>query len=590
MRAGEQRHGIYAAKAEVQALHGDAQGTKRALNRAAEYLHAPKFVITIEVIVMATAKLKGSERIAVRDARAIAPADPAERLEVSVIVRRRAGEALISRVVALGTGQRASGYLSREDFARQHGAGAADLDAVRTFADDNGLAVVQQHVARRTMVLSGTVEQFNRAFGVQLQQFEHAGGTYRGRTGSIELPKELIGIIEAVLGLDNRPQAVPHFRVRTRASRGKKGARGMPKAVSYTPLQLATLYGFPEGTGQGRCVAIIELGGGYRPADLQAYFAGLKVSAPKVSAVSVDHGQNAPTGDANGPDGEVMLDIEVAGAIAPAANIAVYFAPNTDAGFLDAVTTAIHDTTNRPSVVSISWGSAESTWTAQAMTTMDDAFQAAAAMGITVCVASGDSGSSDGVADGSDHVDFPASSPYALACGGTSLLAAQNSISSEVVWNDGANGGASGGGISTFFATPTWQAGATATPSSGQSIALPRRGVPDVAGNADPETGYDVRIDGTDTVIGGTSAVAPLWAGLIARISESVSGVAGFLTPQLYKHPQALRDITRGNNGDFEASVGWDACSGLGSPNGQAILGAAQAGMKRIAQSAIKRG
>ena len=240
-------------------------------------------------------------------------------------------------------------------------------------------------------------------------------------------------------------------------------------------------------------------------------------------AVSVDHGENAPTGDANGPDGEVMLDIEVVGAIAPPANIAVYFAPNTDAGFLDAITTAIHDTTNKPSVISISWGGPESTWTAQAMTAMDEAFQAAATLGITVCVASGDNGSSDGVDDGGDHVDFPSSSPYALACGGTSLQASGSSISSETVWNDGASGGASGGGISSVLCAAQLAGGPEAPPTQGESVALNKRGVPDVAGDADPETGYDVRIDGTDTVIGGTSAVAPLWAGLIARINQ-VSG------------------------------------------------------------------
>jgi kumamolisin len=207
---------------------------------------------------------------------------------------------------------------------------------------------------------------------------------------------------------------------------------------------VASLYNYPAGTGQGECIGIVELGGGYRPADLTTYFAGLGVPLPKVSAVSVDHGKNQPTGDANGPDGEVMLDIEVAGAIAPAAQIAVYFAPNTDQGFLDAVTTAIHDTTNKPSVISISWGGPESSWTQQSLTAFDQAFQAAAAMGITVCVAAGDGGSSDGATG--DNVDLPASDPYVLACGGTSLQASGNSITSETVWNDGAQGGATGGG------------------------------------------------------------------------------------------------------------------------------------------------
>jgi kumamolisin len=325
-------------------------------------------------------------------------------------------------------------------------------------------------------------------------------------------------------------------------------------------------------------VGIIELGGGFKQSDLQTYFAKLKVATPTVVAVSVDNGQNAPTGDANGPDGEVMLDVEVIGAIAPQAKIAVYFAPNTDAGFLDAITTAIHDTTNKPSVISISWGSAESTWTAQSMTAMDDAFQAAATLGVTICVASGDNGSSDGVTDGGDHVDFPASSPYALACGGTSLKASKTSITSEVVWNNGAQGGAGGGGVSSFFAAPTWQSGLQTTGIDGTVTPLGNRGVPDVAGDADPDTGYDVRIDGTDTVIGGTSAVAPLWSGLLARINQLAGKPVGLIQPLLYQNPQALRDITAGNNGDFSASKGWDACTGLGSPNGQSVVAVFTAG------------
>jgi kumamolisin len=268
-----------------------------------------------------------------------------------------------------------------------------------------------------------------------------------------------------------------------------------------------------------------------------------------------------------------MLDIEVVGAIANQAKIAVYFAPNTDAGFLDAITTAIHDTTLKPSVISISWGGPENSWTTQAMMAMDSAFQAAAAMGITVCCASGDNGSSDGATDGGDHVDFPASSSFALACGGTNLQASQGAIESETVWNGGAGGGATGGGISSLFPLPAWQNALSATDGQGRNVPLTMRGVPDVAGDADPATGYNVRVDGADTVIGGTSAVAPLWAALVARINGIQGKPAGFLNPQLYANPGALRDVTQGNNGDFGASAGWDACTGLGSPRGDALAG-----------------
>lgn len=520
---------------------------------------------------MAVISLKGSERVSMPGARVLAPADPTERLEVTILIRRRAVQELQSRVASFASGDRSRKFMNREEFAKAHGADASDFSAVRAFANAHGLAVLHEHGARRTSILSGTVAQFCAAFNVQLHRMEHAGGTYRGRTGDIRLPSGLDGIVDAVLGLDNRPQAKTHFRIRP--ATGNVNWHAAAGSISYTPTQVAELYGFPSGDGEGECIALIELGGGYRPADLDTYFGGLGMSAPSVVTVSVDHATNSPTGDANGPDGEVMLDIEVVGSLAPKATIAVYFAPNTDAGFLDAITTAVHDTTNRPSVISISWGGPEISWTAQAMTAMDEAFQAAAALGITVCVASGDNGSSDGAAGGGDHVDFPASSPFALACGGTSLQATQTVIDSETVWNDGSRGGASGGGISNVFALPAWQNGLSARNIQGKSIPLTKRGVPDVAGNADPATGYDVRIDGTDTVIGGTSAVAPLWAGLIARINGINGKAAGLVNPQLYANTGALRDITQGNNGDFQASTGWDACTGLGSPAGKPLSG-----------------
>ena len=465
--------------------------------------------------------------------------------------------------------------LTRDQLEKQHGADPASIRQIKAFAREHGLSVVEASAARRTVVLSGTVSAMNAAFGVELKQFEHPNGTYRGRTGPVHIPAELQDTMEGVFGLDNRPQAKPHFR------RQKDGSGVQPHAsdVSYTPLQVASAYNFPGGAdGSGECIALIELGGGYKPADLSQYFKQLNLSTtPTVSAVSVDHGTNHPTGDPGGPDGEVMLDIEVAGAVAPGAKIVVYFAPNTDAGFLDAITTAIHDKTNQPSVVSISWGGPESSWTTQAMTSMDEAFQAAAALGITICAAAGDDGSTDGVTDGLNHVDFPASSPYALACGGTRLTASGNTISSETVWNDLAtNEGATGGGISDFFSLPTWQAGAKVPPSANPGGHV-GRGVPDVAGDADPVTGYVTRVNGQPDVIGGTSAVAPLWAGLIARINQKLQTPVGYANPLLYGEAAkagAFHDITSGNNGAYTAGPGWDACSGLGTPIGAALLSA----------------
>jgi len=326
---------------------------------------------------------------------------------------------------------------------------------------------------------------------------------------------------------------------------------------------------FPsESAGAVECIAIIELGGGYRSADLTNYFRQLRLPVPAVAAVSVDGARNSPGGDA---DGEVMLDIEVAAAIAPKAKIAVYFAPNTDRGFLDAIKTAVHDRLHRPSVISISWGGAEETWTAQSLRNYDAAFQEAAALGVTIAAAAGDHGSSDvDPNDTKNRVDFPAASPFVLACGGTRLEADATGISSEVVWNNNDNW-ATGGGVSAVFPLPDWQKQMRVPPLDGRA----GRGVPDVAGNADSETGYRVRVNGRDVVIGGTSAVAPLWAGLIAQMNQTLGKPVGYLNPLLYSRAAVratFHDITKGNNGGYSAGPGWDACTGLGTPNGSDLL------------------
>jgi len=519
--------------------------------------------------------LAGSERAPLEGAREIGPANPAETVDVTIRLRSRAGKEPIVNADEFKKPIEERATLSRKDFEQQHGADADSMARVESFARQHKLTVKEESSARRTIILSGTVAAVNEAFGVELKEYEHPSGRYRGRTGSVQLPAELHDVVEGVFGLDNRPQAKPHFRRR----RGPAGARAETVSLSYTPVQVAALYDFPTGVdGTGECIALIELGGGYNVADLSNYWGQLKLSeTPTVSAVSVGNGSNDPTGDPSGPDGEVMLDIEIAGAIAPGAKIVVYFAENTDAGFLNAITTAVHDSTNNPSVVSISWGGPESSWTQQAMTSMDEAFQSAAAMGVSVCVAAGDDGSTDGVTDGLNHVDFPASSPNVLACGGTQLVASGNTVTSETVWNElASNEGATGGGISDFFPLPSWQSGAGVPPSANPNQNV-GRGVPDVAGDADPTTGYVTLVDGNPDVIGGTSAVAPLWAGLIALINESIGKPAGFINPLLYQAANTARDlndITSGNNGAYFAGPGWDACTGLGSPIGTQVAAA----------------
>jgi kumamolisin len=275
----------------------------------------------------------------------------------------------------------------------------------------------------------------------------------------------------------------------------------------------------------------------------------------------------------------VMLDIEVAAGIAPRAKIAVYFAPNTEKGFLDAITTAIHDKVNRPSVISISWGMMELYWTKQGLVTFNAAFQTAAALGITICCASGDSGSGDQRPplkfDGLPHVDFPGSSPFSLCCGGTTLTASDGEISAETVWNNDSFSSATGGGVSSFFPLPDYQSSAGVPLLNKGESKFAGRGVPDVAGDADPVPGIYILVDGIETTFGGTSAVAPLWAGLVALMNQSLDKQVGFLNPIIYSRlggTPAFRDITEGNNGAYNAGPGWDPCTGWGTPNGKEFL------------------
>jgi kumamolisin len=484
-----------------------------------------------------------------------------------VIVRRRSGSDFRDVLGEIARGVRSP--LTRDELEAQHGADPVDLADVAAFASAHNLTVVESNARHRTAVLQGTIADLSAAFKVTLADFQGSAGRYRGRTGAAHVPTELGDIVEAVLGLDDRPQARPHFVVAPAPVSGH--VIGTRTVAALSPTHVAQLYGFPTGvTGQGQTIGIIELGGGFRPTDLQTFFQGIGVVAPEVTAVSVDGATNSPSQPPAGADIEVALDIEVAGAVAPGARIAVYFAPNTDQGFLHAITTALDDTANDPSVLSISWGSAESTWTAQAMLAFDTAFQNAASLGVTVCCAAGDSGSADAVTDGRAHVDFPASAPHVLGCGGTRLDATGTTIAREVVWNDAS--GATGGGVSDQFALPAWQSGSGVPPSVNPGHRV-GRGVPDVSGNADPASGYEIVAGGSQTV-GGTSAVAPLWAGLIALFNASLGRRVGLLNPLIYAATAraGFRDIDTGNNGAYSATPGWDPCTGWGSPAGEALL------------------
>jgi kumamolisin len=530
-------------------------------------------MITLEVVVVADeqnaprlAALPGSARAAVPDwARAAQPVPADAEVEVTVVLRRRAdpptpGEAPIPP----------------EEFAARHGADPADIDLVTAEANRFGAQVVDVLPAARHVRLRGSAEVLSRMFGTSLTEVTRpapGGGeiTHRYRQGELSVPASWAGVVTAVLGLDDRPQARPRI--------------AHPRAVStsYTPPQLGQVYRFPPHTdGAGQTIAIVELGGGFDRHDLDGYFAGLGLPSPTVTAVGVDGARNAP-GQDTGADGEVMLDVEVAGALAPGAHLVVYFAPNSDAGFVDAVARAAHATPT-PAAISISWGASEDSWTAQARAALDEALADAAALGITVTAAAGDDGSADQVDDGQPHVDFPASSPHVLACGGTRLVAdpATGMVSAETVWNNGAGGGATGGGVSRAFALPDWQAsaGVPARPGGTGGTGRPGRGVPDVAAVADPTTGYRVRVHGAEAVVGGTSAVAPLWAALVARLVQVTGRPLGLPQPVWYAGvtagavPTGFRDVTSGDNGAYRAGPGWDPCTGLGVPVGTDLLAA----------------
>jgi kumamolisin len=484
----------------------------------------------------------GSERTHLPGTKVLGDADPGTETTVTLLVRSKSAAAP------------PPGALSRQAFADTYGAADEDLQKVAAFARAHGFTVVESSVGRRSVILRGTVAQMNAAFGVSLMRCQAGDVTYRGREGAVTVPADLAGIVEAVLGLDDRPQASPRVRIAAQPT------------ASFTPAQIARIYDFPAGVdGTGQCVGIIELGGGFSQTDFAAYLSAIGIKAQTVTVVLVDGATSTPGQDQNA-DVEVMLDAEIAGAVAPGARLVMYFAPNTDQGFIDAVTTAVHDRTNNPSVISISWGAAESNWTQQARDGLNSAIAAASAIAVSVCAASGDGGSSDGLSDGASHADFPASSPYALGCGGTTLSASGQTIASETAWTD------SGGGVSDYFALPSWQTKANVPPPPAGSAG--GRGVPDVSGDADPNSGYQIRVDGADMVAGGTSAVAPLWAALIALMNQQLGRQLGFINSALYSvpgypnNPGPLHDIVAGSNGAYAAGPGWDPCTGLGTPDG----------------------
>lgn len=445
------------------------------------------------------------------------------------------------------------------------------VNEVTNFCKQFNLSLEQ--IDKNHLRVDGNAINFNQALKIQLNQYEtdenHFTGktVYHGNLTPLMIPSQWKDNLENIIGLDNFPVSHPYFVLNKDVEFIESSRDIKPKASStFTPLQLATLYNFPTGLdGTGQKIGIIELGGGYVMSDLTQYFSILGIQGtPKVNAISVGGATNNP-GDRSGASVEVVLDIEVIMAIVPNATINVYFAPNTFQGFYNSINQAVNDGCN---VVSISWGAAEVNWSSSMMNSFNSLFQKAVNKGCTILAAAGDNGSSDG--SSGNNVDFPSSSPYCVACCGTALQANGNTIVSESVWNISSTTSATGGGISNVFSIPTYQNNITTVSLNG------KRGVGDLAANASPATGYQLYMasQGGNIVVGGTSAVAPLISALVARINQSVGHNIGFIHPTLYSNPNICRDITVGNNGSFQAKVGWDCCTGNGVPIGTAWLSA----------------
>lgn len=492
--------------------------------------------------------LDGSRTYIDPNLKLIAPIDPGEQLAVTMRLRPQSDIP--------------SSYLpgSRDDFERLHGAADTDIAKVTTFASDYGLTVDSVDAASRSVVLSGNAQHMQAAFDVQLAEYQSADQTFHAETGTPSLPANIANAVVGVFGLDDRT---------TSDSQARIGDLSASRTSSYTPLDVAKAYDFPSGDGTGEHIAVISLGGRYDDKVQAQYLKSLGVAHVPFNVVNIDGGADDPR--ASGPTGENTLDAEMIGAIVPNADKTMYIAPNTDRGFLDAVATALHDK-HHNTAISISWGSAEERYAPQAIRAFNELFKEAKAMGVNVFSAAGDNGSSDGISDGHPHVDFPSSSPSVIANGGTKLVTnADGGIATETVWNENAqDSGATGGGISHINHPPPGQ----------HSLPISGRGVPDIAANADPFTGYRILVPPGDgqtkpglEVIGGTSAVAPLYAALAARIEQNLGHPIGDLQKAIYDAPaSAFHDITSGNNGAFSAKPGWDAVTGRGSVDGTALL------------------
>jgi kumamolisin len=540
--------------------------------------------------------LHGSARQPQPNAKLIGAVNPRERVNFTVYVRPRQVPAGLPSPEEFGEiPPQHRRYATAADIDTLFGADPEDLERVAAYAASKGLRVLDRNASRRSIELSGPARAAIAAFPAQLAYFDHPVGRYRGRIGPISVPAELESVIENIFGYDNRVVGLDQLRG------GPVASRALIRPNAYYPPQVAQLYNYPtQYDGTGQCIGILVFNGalantgvsapgGYSLAALQHYFTDvLHMTLPPIADVVVHGPGNTPDpNDPNDVSDEVMLDIQAAGSCAPGARIVMYFTEFTEQGWVDAIVAAVHDDQNKPSVLSISYGNPEDAgnrglWTEAAIAKVNQTLQVASYKGITVCCAAGDQGSSDldpQSSDGLSHVDFPASSPYVLSCGGTRLESRNGVISSETVWNNNP-ASATGGGVSALFPVPQYQRYVT-IPVSANPGHRAGRAVPDVSGLADPDTGVlIINVNGQPEQypVGGTSLTTPLWAALIARINQALGVPVGFLSPILYKHFSSgvLRDITVGDNGSYRAGPGYDANTGLGSIDGAKLLAALQ--------------
>jgi len=534
-------------------------------------------------------RLAGSERRPTPNARLLGPADPTERLSVTIVLRRRPDGPPVPDVNSFARPP-LNRRMSSDEFAAQYGASPDDIAKIIAFARAHGLTIVETHAARRTVVVSGTVTQMRNAFAVDLNRYEvplpldarqrrRPVGTpqsYRGRDGFIHVPAELADLIVGIFGLDNRNIT-------------KRNAVGdPPNTTTLTVPTITKLYNFPSNSAAGQTIAIFSEDG-YQKADIQKYYATLPAGymMPTIIDISVD------ANNSGNPDPETTQDICIASTVAQGAQIAVYFTTYDQKGWVDLIQRVAHPSAGDStcSVLSSSFyvsnGDDLATLKAEGISTswltaVTAAFQDAAMQGVTVCIASGDTGSDSKVGDGKAHAQYPASDPWVLSVGGTTVGNVQGSSFDEYVWNDVSIYGsfATGGGISDFFNLPAYQNSAGVPQSvNGSRVG---RGVPDVAANASPNSGYPMSAGSLNFAASGTSASAPLYAGLIALLNAALPRSVGFLNPTLYMLGNSVcQNISSppgpANNGlngvtGYPAGAGWNACAGWGRIDGNALL------------------